>query len=314
MSPEQLRGGKTYPSTDLYGLGATLIYLLTGEHPSELPQKRLKIDFRNLVKISADFRDWIDKLIEPNYQNRLPSAQAALNVLEGKSKLQDNLTFQLEKPSYSSIKLIKNVDKLIINIPSALNRKRYNYSLALLGVGWYAIIFLILLIFSISIYNIYWKFLWFIYFIEILSQVLLLNRTNRILVFRGLKAFKPPMLFIVFIVFITNVSYDFFVSIKIIVSTFILIVSSFILVAEMIWGGFFIKLMRELLFDTVLEIKCDNKIHIQQKLGFFLKQNEDIKLDDPITIIKNDFGRLLTRGERQWLIQQITTFQKNQHI
>jgi hypothetical protein len=50
--------------TFLYGLGTTLLFLLTGQSPSELPEKKLKIDFRNSVKISSELTDWIDKLIE----------------------------------------------------------------------------------------------------------------------------------------------------------------------------------------------------------------------------------------------------------
>ncbi|HEY9664171.1 MAG TPA: serine/threonine-protein kinase, partial [Allocoleopsis sp.] len=38
MPPEQF-GGRTVPASDLYSLGATLIYLTTSTHPADLPQK-----------------------------------------------------------------------------------------------------------------------------------------------------------------------------------------------------------------------------------------------------------------------------------
>lgn len=38
MPPEQF-GGRTVPASDLYSLGATLIYLVTGIQPADLPQK-----------------------------------------------------------------------------------------------------------------------------------------------------------------------------------------------------------------------------------------------------------------------------------
>jgi len=44
MAPEQFRG-KAVLATDLYGLGATIIYLLTSKSPTDLPQRKLKIDF-----------------------------------------------------------------------------------------------------------------------------------------------------------------------------------------------------------------------------------------------------------------------------
>ena len=59
MAPEQFRG-QAYLSTDLYGLGTTLLYLLTGIDPAILPQKKLKIDFHDFVSLPSDFANWID--------------------------------------------------------------------------------------------------------------------------------------------------------------------------------------------------------------------------------------------------------------
>ena len=56
MAPEQFRG-QALPATDLYSLGATLLYLLTHRSPAELPQDTLKLDFRNSVDISESFAD-----------------------------------------------------------------------------------------------------------------------------------------------------------------------------------------------------------------------------------------------------------------
>ena len=48
IPPEQLKG-KAYCASDLYSLGGTLLYLLTHRSPDELPQKRMKINFRSCV-------------------------------------------------------------------------------------------------------------------------------------------------------------------------------------------------------------------------------------------------------------------------
>ena len=54
MPPEQF-GGRTVPASDLYSLGATLIYLVTGTHPADLPQKDFRIQFEHLTKLSPSF-------------------------------------------------------------------------------------------------------------------------------------------------------------------------------------------------------------------------------------------------------------------
>ena len=127
MAPEQYRGGATL-STDLYSLGCTLLFLLTGESPAELPQKKLKIDFRSHVNIKRDFANWIDKLIEPNIKNRFPKAEAALLVLQEKKFIEDYQNNSIVKPRYSSIKIIKDQEKIIIDIPPTYQRKFFNKS------------------------------------------------------------------------------------------------------------------------------------------------------------------------------------------
>ncbi len=80
MAPEQFRG-MAVPSSDLYGLGATLLYLLTHRSPADLPQERLKLSFRGHVNIANHFADWLEVILEPDTADRFASASAALQAL-----------------------------------------------------------------------------------------------------------------------------------------------------------------------------------------------------------------------------------------
>lgn len=74
--------GKTVPASDLYALGATLIHLLTGTAPADLPQRDLCIQFADRVSIDPNFTRWIEALTAPNLARRFSSARQALQSLE----------------------------------------------------------------------------------------------------------------------------------------------------------------------------------------------------------------------------------------
>lgn len=82
MPPEQF-GGRATPASDLYSLGATLIYLMTGQNPSDLPQKNLRIEFHSAVdNASPGSIKWLQKMVEPSVENRFASAKEAIEGLE----------------------------------------------------------------------------------------------------------------------------------------------------------------------------------------------------------------------------------------
>jgi serine/threonine protein kinase len=81
MPPEQVGGQATFAS-DLYSLGATLIYLATGYHLGELPRHGHKAKFTcSPEQISPSFQQWLNWLIEPDVSDRPRSAQQALAAL-----------------------------------------------------------------------------------------------------------------------------------------------------------------------------------------------------------------------------------------
>ncbi|MFN5855988.1 MAG: serine/threonine protein kinase [Pseudanabaenaceae cyanobacterium] len=81
IAPEQFHGA-AQAASDLYSLGATLVYLLTHCPPGNLPQQRMKIDFRALCHPSAGFAQWLDRLLEPVIEDRFSDAMIALAALK----------------------------------------------------------------------------------------------------------------------------------------------------------------------------------------------------------------------------------------
>jgi hypothetical protein len=145
-------------------LGATLIYLVTGTHPADLPVDNGRIVFEHLTCLSSEFTQWLKALTEPSLSKRLSSASLALTALQqsnsntfsqfirgdwywnGKnwiSKSQQLLVnssqnkfapgggvLKLTKPSGSRITLHKDEDNLEILIPPI----GFHPSLAFLGL------------------------------------------------------------------------------------------------------------------------------------------------------------------------------------
>ena len=113
MPPEQF-GGRAIPASDLYGLGATLIYLVTGVHPAELPQEDLRIKFEPKIDLSSDFVDWLKWMTEPDLNSRLTSADRALKALE---KPREGRQSVVQKYPGSKVQIKRNRDYLEIFIP-----------------------------------------------------------------------------------------------------------------------------------------------------------------------------------------------------
>ncbi len=85
MPPEQMFNRQLTIASDLYSLGATLICLLIEINSTEvgsLMDDTGRINFQSrLPQLTPDFLEWLQKMVQPNFKHRYPSADAALNAL-----------------------------------------------------------------------------------------------------------------------------------------------------------------------------------------------------------------------------------------
>ncbi len=116
MPPEQF-GGRAVPASDLYSLGATLIYLATGKHPADLPQTDdLQIEFEKAANLSPALINWLKRMTRPSLNRRLASAKEALQALMQPQE-PDIAHVTVRKPAGSKISVTEKADSLEIFIP-----------------------------------------------------------------------------------------------------------------------------------------------------------------------------------------------------
>lgn len=116
--PLEQFGGRAVPASDLYSLGATLIYLVTGTHPADLPQQDSRIQFEQLANLTPAFASWLNWMTEPSLDKRLASAGEALQTLE-QPQSRESAPLVLQKPIGSKILLTKDRNHLEVLIPAA---------------------------------------------------------------------------------------------------------------------------------------------------------------------------------------------------
>lgn len=134
MPPEQF-GERAVPASDLYSLGMTIVYLASGLHPADLPQKNLRLCFEDQVSLSVPFIRWLQNLTEPSLEKRIATASEALQLLKPaaqteavvlpketakaitKTVSKEQLSLRLSKPIDSKVVLVKNSDLFQVFIP-----------------------------------------------------------------------------------------------------------------------------------------------------------------------------------------------------
>lgn len=108
--------GRAVPASDLYALGATMIHLLTGIAPANLPQNNLRIQFKDKVSLNPNFLHWIEALTAPDLEQRYSTARQALEDLKANRYLNAPLQ-KIRPPVGSCIQLWKSPTELKIEIP-----------------------------------------------------------------------------------------------------------------------------------------------------------------------------------------------------
>lgn len=86
MPPEQLFNRQLTEASDLYGVGASLICLLTGTKSTDigdLIDSNYRINFQDLVpQLSLPWIAWLETMVQPNAENRYHNAAEALKALQ----------------------------------------------------------------------------------------------------------------------------------------------------------------------------------------------------------------------------------------
>ena len=125
-TPIEQFGGRAVAASDIYALGTTLVHLLTGIPPADLPQEDFKIKFADRVNLSPNLVRWLGKAIEPDIKKRFDSAKKSLQELQSQIVNDDDSPVKLRQqlyyskdlvPSDTNVELEKSLDKLTISSP-----------------------------------------------------------------------------------------------------------------------------------------------------------------------------------------------------
>ncbi|GAA6615277.1 protein kinase domain-containing protein [Scytonema sp. NUACC26] len=141
---EQMKYGSAYPASDLFSLGVTCFYLLTGVHPSQLYvedgyswvnhwQKYLKFS------VSMHLEHILNKLLQKNLETRYKSADEVLQYLARKPKSKVTLTKDVAVTLISTKNSHKlSIDSRTVIQPKILIKKELligGFALFLMGLG-----------------------------------------------------------------------------------------------------------------------------------------------------------------------------------
>lgn len=131
LAPEQLMG-RAMPASDLYALGVTVIYLMCGIHPVDLPVTHMKITFADRVTASPRFLSLLESMVEPYVEDRpvdVPKMREILLRLQGGQRALTTASKSRAVTNYGSFELGPHVR--LERSPNLLSvQSRANYSFA----------------------------------------------------------------------------------------------------------------------------------------------------------------------------------------
>ncbi|MEI6327668.1 MAG: serine/threonine-protein kinase [Pseudanabaena sp. ELA645] len=146
-APMEQYGGRAVPASDLYGLGATVIHLLTGISPAELPQDdELNIQFCDRCGASTQLLDWVQKMTAPSPKRRFQSAREAIDMLYtdftkvAKSKSDNKPShfkvpdIRIPQPVTSKVQIERSATNLLVTIPPSITGIVISIVMTLLGM------------------------------------------------------------------------------------------------------------------------------------------------------------------------------------
>ncbi len=105
--PEQLADRAVYAS-DIYGLGMTCLYLLTGKEPTQLHTDPIscELSWSDQVEISIDLNEIISKMVRVSLVDRYQSATQAIAALNNRSVRAKLRTYIDRKRAISNLEII----------------------------------------------------------------------------------------------------------------------------------------------------------------------------------------------------------------
>lgn len=118
-TPIEQYGGQAVEASDLYALGATLIHLLAGTPPADLPSRDLRVQFRDRLRspVSLTFLSWIEHLTQPALERRFSSAERALKALDAGQLVEGEIS-TLGAPPETRVTFNQSPQQLEIEIPA----------------------------------------------------------------------------------------------------------------------------------------------------------------------------------------------------